>query len=81
VRLAFCVGAGATAGLFVARLAASGVPLAARGAVPTPILNVHVWPAVAAAVITLLPLVLVEAFSVRWSTRAVGLSRARETAT
>jgi len=80
VRLGFCVGAGATAGLFVARLAASGVPLAARGTVPAPILHVQILPAVIAAIATLLPLVMAEAFSVRWSIRTVGLRRARETA-
>ncbi|HTW19328.1 MAG TPA: hypothetical protein VME70_03830 [Mycobacteriales bacterium] len=80
VRMAFCVGAGSAAGLFVARLAAAGVPLAARGTQPAPILSVQTEPAVIAAAATLLPLLLVEAFSVRWSIRTSGLRRARETA-
>jgi hypothetical protein len=80
VRLAFCVGAGSAAGLFVARLAASGVPLASHGTVPAPILAVQTWPAVVAAAATLLPLMVAEALSVRWSTRTIGLRQERATA-
>lgn len=80
VRLAFCVGAGSATGLVFARLAAPGVPLAAPRTVPTPVLSVETWPAVLAAALTLLPLLLSEAFSVRWSIRAASLRRARESA-
>jgi hypothetical protein len=80
VRLAFCVGAGSTAGLLVARLAAPGVPLAVHGTVPVPILAVQTWPAVVAAAATLLPLTIAEALSVRRSTRAIGVRQERATA-
>jgi hypothetical protein len=80
VRLAFSVSAGAATGLVTARLAAPGVPLAAPHTVPQPLLVVQTWPAVVAALATLVPLLAAEAFSVRWSVRLVGLRRARESA-
>jgi hypothetical protein len=80
VRLAFSVSTGAATGLITARLAASGVPLAAPRTVPHPVLVVQTWPAVVAALATLVPLLAAEAFSVRWSVRLVGLRRARESA-
>jgi hypothetical protein len=79
VRLAFAVGAGFAAGLTVAHLAAPGVPLAAPGTVPAPQLAIPALPAVIAAAATLVPLLIVEACSVRWSTRTAGLRRTRET--
>jgi hypothetical protein len=79
VRLAFAVGAGFAAGLAVAHLAAPGVPLAAPGTVPTPHLAVPALPAVIAALTTLVPLLIAEAWSVRWSTRTAALRQARET--
>jgi hypothetical protein len=79
VRLAFAVGAGFAAGLTIAHLAAPGVPLAAPGTVPAPQLAIPALPAVIAAIATLVPLLIVEACSVRWSTRTAGLRRARET--
>jgi hypothetical protein len=81
IRLGFAATAGLASGLGTAHLAASGVPLAAPGAVPPPLLVVPALPAVIATVVTLVPLVAAEAIGLSWSARTAGVRQLREALT